>query len=137
MDEGLPSVSILIFFIILIMDVLVHGFGVALGHVREEEIEKKVLENKEQLSAKILKAIKDDARLIKCIQYFNIVVNMILGGIVVINISGAFVSAMDKNMTTTWYSHGVIYLCTGLIISFLRVEFYSSLWGSPGQFSIF
>ena len=123
MDEGLPSVSILIFFIILIMDVLVHGFGVALGHVREEEIEKKVLENKEQLSTKILKAIKDDARLIKCIQYFNIVVNMILGGIVVINISSAFISAMEMNTATTWYSHGVIYLCTGLVISLLIMSF--------------
>ncbi len=123
MDEGLPSVSILIFCIILIMDVLVHGFGVALGHVREEEIEKKALENKDKLSAKVLDAIRDDAKLIKCIQYFNIVVNMILGGMVTIDISNAIVMAAGMDVNSAEYSRSIIFLCTGLIISLLIMCF--------------
>ena len=123
MDEGLPSVSILIFCIILIMDVLVHGFGVALGHVREEEIEKKALENKDKLSTKVLDAIRNDAKLIKCIQYFNIVVNMILGGIVTINISDAIILAAGMDDGSADYSRSIIYLCTGLIISLLIMCF--------------
>ncbi|WP_029230993.1 hemolysin family protein [Butyrivibrio sp. VCB2006] len=123
MDEGLPSVSILIFVIILLMDILVHGFGVALGHVKEEEIEKKALENKEQLSAKILKAIKDDANLIKCIQYFNIVVNMILGGIVTISIAKAIIGYAGLVAEDADFSCRIIYFCTALIISLLIMCF--------------
>ncbi len=34
MDEGSPSVSIIIIFTVLLIDILVHGFGVAITHVR-------------------------------------------------------------------------------------------------------
>ena len=41
MDEGLPSVSIFAFFVVLVINVFIHGFGIGLEHVSKEEIEKK------------------------------------------------------------------------------------------------
>ncbi len=122
MDEGLPSVSICLVLVVLLMDILVHGFGVALGHVKEDEIEKKAQENKEHLSEKILKAIKDDASLIKSIQYFNILVNMVLGGIVTIDISRAIISAVgiESDVLLACYA---IHLGVGLVISILIMSF--------------
>ena len=35
MDEGLPSVSIIAFFVILLIDIFVHGFNVALMPIRK------------------------------------------------------------------------------------------------------
>ncbi len=60
MDEGLPSVSIIAFFVILIIDVFVHGFGMAIEHASKDEIEKKSTENKDKLSAKLLKLLDDE-----------------------------------------------------------------------------
>ncbi len=54
MDEGLPSVSILAFFVILLINVFVHGFGMAMDHASKEEIDKKSEDNKEGISRKLV-----------------------------------------------------------------------------------
>ena len=48
MDEGLPSVSIFSFLVILIIDILIHGFASALEHVKEDEIEKRRIKRRER-----------------------------------------------------------------------------------------
>ncbi len=53
MEGGPSSVAIIAFFVILIIDFLIHGFGMALEHVSKDEIEKKSLENKDRISAKL------------------------------------------------------------------------------------
>ena len=50
MEGGPSSDCIIAFFIILIIDFLIHGFGMALEHVSKDEIEKKSLENKDRVS---------------------------------------------------------------------------------------
>ena len=47
MDVDLPSASIVAFFIILIIDIFVHGFQVAIDHVSKDEIEKKSASGKD------------------------------------------------------------------------------------------
>ncbi len=95
MDEGSPSVSFIIIFTVLLIDILVHGFGVAITHVREEDIEKKSQENKDKISLGLLKLIKDDASFVKNIQFLNIVLNMILGGIAVCGIGRFFIRTLE------------------------------------------
>ena len=123
MDEGLPSVSIFALVLVLLMDILVHGFGVALGHVREDEIEKRALESKDSISDKILKALQRDSDYIKDIQYFNIVVNMVLGGLVTIDIGRAFAFAIGVNSDDAALARVGIYLATGLVISLVIMAF--------------
>ena len=91
MDEGSPSVSIIIIFTVLLIDILVHGFGVAITHVRDEEIEKKSQDNKDKISIGLLKLMSDDASFIKSMQYLSIVLNMILGGLATSGISLYFI----------------------------------------------
>ncbi|SCY61188.1 hemolysin family protein [Butyrivibrio sp. INlla14] len=122
MDEGLPSVSIFALVLVLLMDILVHGFGVALGHVREDEIEKRALESKDSISDKILKALQRDSDYIKDIQYFNIVVNMILGGLVTIDIGGAIALFIGADRDAALVRFG-IYFATGLVISLIIMAF--------------
>ena len=122
MDEGLPSVSIFALVLVLLMDILVHGFGVALGHVREDEIEKRTLESKDSISDKILKALQRDSDYIKDIQYFNIVVNMILGGLVTIDIGGAIALFIGADRDAALVRFG-IYFGAGLVISLIIMAF--------------
>ncbi len=122
MDEGLPSVSIFALVLVLLMDILVHGFGVALGHVREDEIEKRALESKDSISDKILKALQRDSDYIKDIQYFNIVVNMILGGLVTIDIGGAIALFIGADRDAALVRFG-IYFGAGLVISLIIMAF--------------
>lgn len=123
MDEGLPSVSILVLVLVLLVDILVHGFGVALGHVKEDEIEKKTLENKDLLSEKILKALKKDSDYIKDIQYFNIIVNMLLGGVVTLNLGKAIASSCGIIGDDAVLARNGIFLLTGLVISLIIMSF--------------
>ena len=60
MDEGSPSVSIIIIVAVLLIDILIHGFGVAITHVREEDIEKRLQENKDKIDARVLQCIFGD-----------------------------------------------------------------------------
>nr|WP_297707331.1 hemolysin family protein [uncultured Butyrivibrio sp.] len=123
MDEGLPSVSIGLLLIILVIDIFVHGFGVALTHIKEEEIEKKALENKESISAKLLKLLEDDSNLIKEMQYVNIALNMILGGIVTSGFGRAFIRITGYEVSSGSVSEFLVYFITGLLVSFFIMSF--------------
>lgn len=79
MDEGLPSVSILLLFVVLLIDILIHGFGVALLHIKEEEIEKRYQDKKDSVSKGLLKLLSDDSMHVKSMQFITILINMILG----------------------------------------------------------
>ena len=115
MDEGLPSVSIFLFLLILLMDILVHGFGVALSHIKEEEVERKAQDDKDQISEKILKLIDKEAGLIKSMHFSYVVLNMILGGIVTTQISEYFISCFGIESKDSLGS--VVYLCVGAVIA--------------------
>ncbi|WP_026651849.1 hemolysin family protein [Butyrivibrio proteoclasticus] len=79
MDEGLPSVSILLLFVVILIDVFIHGFGVALLHIKEDEIEKKSEEGKDSISKGLLALLSDDSMHIKSMQFVTILLNMLLG----------------------------------------------------------
>ena len=122
MDEGLPSVSIFAFLVILLIDVFINGFSVALSHVKEDEIEKKAQENKESISGKILKFLENDGSLTKNLLYINIVLNMFLGGIVTTGLSERVIASLSKG-GTGFIPGALIYLIAGLVISILIMCF--------------
>ena len=83
MDEGLPSVSILLLFIILVIDVFIQGFGGALLHIKEEDIEKKDPDKTKYITRKLLGLMEDESRHVKTMQFATIVLNMLLGCVVI------------------------------------------------------
>ncbi len=87
MEGDLPSASILAFFIILIIDIFVHGFDIAMDHVSKDEIEKKSAAGKDKISEKLLKLFDNEMAHIERMQILTIVINMILGGFVACRIS--------------------------------------------------
>ena len=121
MDEGSPSVSIIIVLAVLLIDILVHGFGVAITHVKEEEVEKKSQDNKDKISSGLLKIIEDDSSLIKSMQFLNIVLNMFLGGIVTNGISRFFIRSWDLGDRVLLQS--VTYIFSGLCIALIIMCF--------------
>ena len=121
MDEGSPSVSIIIIFTVLLIDILVHGFGVAITHVRDEEIEKKSQDNKDKISIGLLKLLGDDASFIKSMQYLSIVLNMILGGLATSGISLYFIRLLELSGNVLLQT--LAFILTGLCISLLIMCF--------------
>ena len=121
MDEGSPSVSIIIIFTTLLINILVHGFSVAITHVRQEDVEKKAQENKDKISAEILKLIENNAAFVKNMQFLNVVLNMILGGICIGGISRFFIRTLD--ISDFSLGRGLTYLITGLCIALLIMCF--------------
>ena len=87
MEAGLPSGSIFAFFVILIIDIFVHGFGIAMDHVSKDEIEKKSAAGKDKISERLLKLFVNEMAHIERMQILTIVINMILGGFVACRIS--------------------------------------------------
>ena len=88
MDEGLPSVSIFAFFVVLVIDVIIQGFGMALDHASKEEIEKRSSEKKDSISSKLLALMDDTGSHIEAMQILTIIVNMVLGALVVDDLCG-------------------------------------------------
>jgi putative hemolysin len=121
MDEGLPSVSIIAFFVILIIDVFVHGFGMALDHVSKDEIEKKSTENKDNLSKRLLKLMDNEMAHIEAMQTLTIILNMVLGGLVT--------ARLTEYLSQLWgiRDNGLLmllcYIITGFVIALLIMTF--------------
>jgi putative hemolysin len=121
MDEGLPSVSILAFFVILIIDVFINGFVMALEHVSKEEIEKKSIEKKDSISIKLLALMESRSRLNEAMHILTIVTNMVIGGLIATSIAGYI---------NKWFGfangsvfHLLLILVTGAIVMIFIMSF--------------
>ena len=121
MDEGLPSVSILAFFLILIIDVFVSGFCMALEHVSKDEIEKRSNEKKDKISTKLLALLESRSRLNVAMQTLTNLTNMVMGGFIATRI----VAYINK-----WFGfeggsvlHVLLIIITGIVVIILITAF--------------
>ena len=88
MDEGLPSVSIIAFFIILIITLTVSGFTMAIDHLRQDELEKKSKENGNKIYDKLIALLDDGAYHTEAGRALCVIMSMILGGLILPGIAG-------------------------------------------------
>ncbi len=121
MDEGLPSVSILAFFLILIIDVFVSGFCMALEHVSKDEIEKKSNEKKDKISTKLLALLESRSRLNVAMQTLTNLTNMVMGG---------FIATRIVAYVNRWFGfeggsvlHVLLIIITGVVVIILFTAF--------------
>ena len=121
MEGGPSSAAIIAFFVILIIDFLIHGFGMALEHVSKDEIEKKSLENKDSVSSKLLKLLENETRHIEAMQLLTIILNMVLGVLCVLNLSSFFAKsfAFSQSMVTC----ALVTILTGILVAVLIMSF--------------
>ena len=121
MEGGPSSDSIIAFFVILIIDFLIQGFGMALEHVSKDEIEKKSLENKDGVSSKLLKLLENETRHIEAMQLLTIILNMVLGVLCVLNLSSFFARtfAFSQSMVTC----ALVTILTGILVAVLIMSF--------------
>ncbi len=120
MDEGLPSVSIMAFFIILLIDVFIYGFEVALDHASKEEIDKKSEDDKDAVSKKLLVILENRERFIESMQILVIVLNMVLGSTVVMGLSGYISKVLRADSDLPLI---LIYILAGLLTTILIMSF--------------
>ena len=120
MDEGLPSVSIFAFFVVLIINVIVHGFGMGLDHVSKDEIEKKSSEKKDSISSKLLILLDNSVNHIESTQILTIIINMVLGYFVVYGTGNYFCKILGLSEGGACI---LPYLLTDLVVILLVMSF--------------
>ena len=115
MDEGLPSVSIFAFCLILLIDILIQGYTSALLRLSQEDVEKRALEQKDGISKKLLELLKNDSYHVKSMLFLSIIVNMFLGGVVTYGFTNMISAAMGVDHSETAYS--LIFFGIGLLVA--------------------
>ncbi len=116
MDEGLPSVSIFAFFIILLTDVFIYGFDMALSHASKDEIDKKSADNKDAVSVGLLKILEIEEKFSESVMALGIVLNMVLGLLTVSGFGGFFSDIAGAKEGAV---RVLIYVLTGLLTAIL------------------
>ena len=121
MEGSVPSDSIIAFFVILIIDFIIQGFGMALEHVSKDEIEKKSSENKDKISARLLKLLEDDTYHLEAMQLLTIILNMVIGAFVVLELSGFMAKAFS--FEGSGVTCVIVTIVTGILVAVLLMCF--------------
>ncbi|MCH5342585.1 MAG: HlyC/CorC family transporter [Acetatifactor sp.] len=79
MDDGGPTASILLFFVLILIDVFFYGFHAALNNLNEKEVERRAGEEKDKKSMRLMRLIDDPALYDNTIQLVVTLVHMIVG----------------------------------------------------------
>lgn len=80
MEDPGPMVGI-IFFILLLADMFLYGFGAAISNLNEKEVERRAEEDKDVKSAKLLKIMGHPERYVSTVQLIAAFINMIAGAV--------------------------------------------------------
>lgn len=79
MDEAGPYVSIIVFFLLLILYVIYYGFGAAIHNLNASDIEKKASEKGERRARRILVILKNPAQHMNTVQLVVTLISFIMG----------------------------------------------------------
>lgn len=120
MDDGGPTASILLFFVLLILDAAIYGFGSAMQNLNVKEEERKALEENNRRSAKLCRLIHGSESYVNMVQVIITVVNLIAGSYFLRSIRevirGLTESAMQSwGKENTWLVSGVYPAVTFLL----------------------
>lgn len=78
MEDPGPMVGI-IFFVLLLMDMFLYGFGAAISNLNEKEVERRAEEERDAKSARLLKIISHPDRYVSTVQLIATLINMVAG----------------------------------------------------------
>ena len=80
MEDPGPMVGI-IFFVLLLVDVFLYGFGAAISNLNEKEVERRAEEDKDAKSQRLLKIIGRPESYVSTVQLIAALINMIAGAV--------------------------------------------------------
>ena len=81
MDEDGPTASMIIFVVLLLLNVIFFGFGVALNDLNEKEVERRAEEEKDKRSLKLMKLISNPTEYENTMQLITSLIYVILGAV--------------------------------------------------------
>lgn len=79
MDDGGPTASIILFFILLILDAAVYGFGSAIQNLNLKEEERRALEENDRKASRLCRLIHGSESYVNMVQVIITFVNLIAG----------------------------------------------------------
>ncbi len=79
MDDSGPTASIIIFVVLLLVNMFFYGFGSAIEHLNEKEVERRAEEDKDRKSRRLLKIINSPAGYINTVQFIVTLSNVYVG----------------------------------------------------------
>lgn len=122
MDDGGPSATVALFFLLIIVDVIIYGFGTAIHGLKSEDIEKRLQENPgDKKSAVLLKILDDPTSYVNTVQFIVFLTNIIIGKWYISILADFLSDVLD--CAETGFSQ---YLCTflsGFIIIYIVLTF--------------
>lgn len=80
MDDGGPTASIILFFILLFTDIFFYGFGSALQELGNKDIERKTEEEKDKKAERLKAIIANPASYVDTLQLTVTLIHLIMGG---------------------------------------------------------
>lgn len=80
MDDGGPTASILLFFLLLVLDAAIYGFGSAIQNLNVKEEERRALEDGNKKSIRLCRLIHGSEGYVNMVQVIVTFVNLIAGG---------------------------------------------------------
>lgn len=79
MDDAGPTASIILFFVLMIVDMMFFAFGSAIRTVSDKEIERKANEENDPKAKKLLSMMDDPEKYVNTVQLVVTVVNLVMG----------------------------------------------------------
>lgn len=79
MDDSGPTASIIFFLLLLLTDVFFYGFGAAISHLNEKEIDRRAQEDKDEKSIRLKKIIDNPSVYVNTVQLVVTFINVMVG----------------------------------------------------------
>ena len=79
MDDSGPTASIILFFILVLIDMLFYGFGSAIQLVNHNDIEKKAAEDKDIKSIRLCKMMENPVSFVNTVQLVVTIISIVMG----------------------------------------------------------
>lgn len=107
MEEIGPTASLILFFVLLLVDMFFYGFGAAITQINVKDVEKRATENQDKKSIRLGKLISSPAEYINTLQLIVTIINMIMG---------AFYLGIWRSVAITFFFLVYILLTFGVLL---------------------
>ena len=115
MDDVGPTASILLFLVLLILDIVIYGFGSAIQNLNLKEEERKLIEEHNKKSYRLCRLIHSPDHYVNMVQVIITFVNLIAGSYFLRGI-GSIIRNVSKAFADKWFQGNPSMISLGLSI---------------------
>lgn len=81
MDDGGPTASMILFFVLILTDMFFYGFGAAINSLNMKDIERKAGEENDKKSRRLAAIIEEPAKYVNMVQLIVTLINIVMGSV--------------------------------------------------------